>query len=82
MERTLDQEARDMAHDAIARSKAHEEVCTERWLHQAESMGRVEKIIGEIKLAVDDKVGKLSAGLIAGLTGIVGYLAARAFPIH
>ncbi len=73
----LDQEARDLAADALAKSKAHEDLCTERWLHQAATMARVEKTIGEIKTAVDDKIGKLPAGLIAGLTGLVGFLAAR-----
>lgn len=78
----LDQEARDLANDALARSKAHEELCSERWTHQSDTMARVEKIIGEIKTAVDDRIGKLPAGIIAGLTGLVGYLSARAFPIH
>ena len=78
----LDQEARDLANDAIARSEAHENLCTERWEHQKEAMARVETALGQVKACVEDKIGRLPAGLIAGLTGICGYLAARAFPLH
>jgi len=81
-ETAVDQEARDIANDARSRSDAHELLCTERWNAQGATMIRVEKNIEEIKDAVNDRIGKLPAGLIAGLTGLAGYLAARAFPVH
>lgn len=77
-----DQTARDDANEALGRIDSHEKLCTERWQSQREAMVRVEKTMGEIKTCVDDKIGKLPAGIIAALTGVCGYLAARAFPIH
>lgn len=77
-----DQMARDAANEAIGRIDSHEKLCTERWTSQREAMARVEKAMAEIKICVDDKIGKLPAGIIAALSGLCGYLAARAFPIH
>lgn len=77
-----DQIARDDAKDANNRIESHEKFCTERWKHQSEGMVRLENAIGGIQKAVDDRIGKLPAGIIAALTGVCGYLAARAFPIH
>ena len=78
----MDQDARDMAHDAVARIKSHEELCTERWNQARAATGRVEVALAVLQKAMDDRIGKMPAALIAGLTGMVGWLAARAFPLH
>lgn len=78
----LDQEARDRANDAIARSEAHERLCTERWDTQARAMARIEKTMEAVETAITDKIGRLPAGIIAALFGLVGFLGARAWPTH
>lgn len=78
----MDQDARDLARDATARIKSHEELCTERWNQSRESGARVEIALAVLQKAMDEKIGKMPATLIAGLTGLVGWLAARAFPFH
>lgn len=78
----MDQEARDTATAAMARLEAHEELCTERWNTQALAMARIEATMKEVNDALQDKIGKAPAGLIAFLTAIIGFLAARVFPVH
>lgn len=63
-------------------ARAHEEVCTERWRSQGEAMIRIEHTMEAVNAAISDKIGKLPSGIIAALSGLCGYLAARAFPIH
>ncbi len=45
-------------------------------------MIRLETAVGELKKSVDDKIGRLPAGIIAALMGIVGFLGRGAFPMH
>ena len=73
----LDQNARDLAEEALSLSRAHEALCNERWNNQNATMVRVEKTMAEVKVAFEDKIGRLPAGVIAGLTGLCGFLAAR-----
>lgn len=78
----MDQEARDIAHAAAARVESHEELCTERWGQARAASGRVEVALEGLKKNMEDRIGKVPATIIAALTGIIGFLAARAFPIH
>jgi hypothetical protein len=78
----VDQEARDMAKDAISHGESHERLCTERWDQQKLSMALVQKTLGEIKDSMNATIGRFPASIIAGLAGLVGWLAARAFPLH
>lgn len=82
MRNVVDQDARDAAFDAIAKAKAHEELCEERWKNQAAALARVEGMVTLINAAMADKIGKLPAGIIAALTGTVGFLAHMAFSTH
>ena len=74
-----DQEARDLAHKALGRMDSHEAVCTERWNQQRLALGILQKSFDAM---AKNTLGRVPAGLIACLTGLVGWLAARAFPIH
>ncbi|MEI9995078.1 MAG: hypothetical protein WDM91_10820 [Rhizomicrobium sp.] len=89
----IDQEARDLAKQAMARGEAHEDVCTERWTQSRDGQARVEGAVAALQNAMDerikalekamnDRIGKMPASVIAALTGLVGFLAARAFPVH
>lgn len=78
----LDQDARDLAHTAIAKVKSHEELCTERWNQARAATVRVELALAILQRGMDEKIGKTPAAIIAGLTGLVGWLASRAFPLH
>jgi hypothetical protein len=75
----LDQEARDIGHKAIGRIDTHEVLCTERWNQQRIAVAVMQKTLDTM---AKNTLGRVPAGLIAGLTGMVGWLAARAFPIH
>ena len=79
---TMDQEARDRADHALAVASSHEILCNERWQQQALAMQRVEDAVKAVTAALNDKIGQLPAGIIATLSGLVGYLGARAFPFH
>lgn len=78
----MDQEARDIAHAAAARVESHEELCTERWSQARAASLRVEVALSAMQKSMEDRIGKVPATIIAGMAGIIGYLAARAFPIH
>lgn len=78
----IDQEARDLAAQALARETAHEVLCTERWNQQSNAMARVEVAVKDVKDKVDKQIGKVPAGVMMAMTGIIGFLAARAFPTH
>ena len=78
----IDQDARDSAGAAMSKITGHELLCTERWNQQREAMSRVEVALKEVGVKVDKQMGKIPAGVIAALTGLVGFLAARAFPLH
>lgn len=78
----MDQEARDIAHAAAAAVKSHEELCTERWGQARAASVRVEVALEGLKKNMEDRVGKGPATIIASLTAIIGFLAARAFPVH
>ena len=41
----IDQGARDMAKDAIARISAHEDVCAQRWQSAMTTMGEIKRIM-------------------------------------
>ena len=65
---TVDQEARDLARQAIARIEGHEDVCGVRWKGAMDQMA-------EVKRAVWAGFGLT----IASLIGLVGWLANKAF---
>jgi hypothetical protein len=71
----VDQEARDAVLKVGARMDSHEVLCTERW-------GQLRAAVAEVKAKVDKSIGYIPAALIAALTGICGFLADRAFPLH
>lgn len=77
-----DQLARDEAAKNEARQDKHEAVCTERWQQSKEGLARVELVLGTVQKAMNDRIGKIPASIIAAMTGIIGFLAARAWPIH
>ncbi len=74
---TMDQDARDLGHKAVARIDAHEILCTERWLQQRVAVAALQ---GSFDIMSSNMLGRIPAGIIAILTGLVGWLAARAFP--
>ena len=78
----MDQEARDLATEAKNQIKAHEDVCALAWANNNKTLERMEQAIAKLQDAMDDRIGKIPASIIAALTGLVGFLAARAFPIH
>lgn len=78
----MDQDARDLANKALAKIEAHEGVNEQRYNQTKDSLARVEVLIESMKRTFDNMVGRVPAGIIAGLTGLVGWLAARAFPLH
>lgn len=65
---TVDQEARDMAAQANAAVKAHEDVCAVRWAAAIQSMREVKTMLW---------VG--FGGVFTSLIGLVGWLANKAF---
>jgi hypothetical protein len=76
---TLDQEARDSAHRALGKLDTHETLCTERWNQQRVSIVEMQKSLDAMNKRM---VGNIPASIIAILMGAVGFLAARAFPLH
>ena len=76
-----DQEARDLANRALSRVQSHEVLCTERWGQQRDTMARVEHTLADIQIGISRRIGMVPAGTIAGLVGLCGWLAARAFPL-
>ena len=78
----VDQEARDIARDALAKLSSHETLCTERWNQQRQALENLVSTVSGLQRSLDRTIPKLPAAVIAGLTGLVGYLADRAFPIH
>lgn len=80
--RDMDQEARDLGNSAIARVESHEELCTERWSQARAASVRVELALSTMQKAMEDRIGKIPATIIASMAAVIGYLAARAFPIH
>lgn len=77
---TMDQIARDLAQAAKTKAETHEVLCTERWEQQRTAMVLVQHTIDSIKKSLDTSIGKLPAGIIGVLMGLVGWFAARAFP--
>lgn len=75
----MDQDARDLAHKALSRINTHETLCTERWNQQRVALAMVQKTLDVMSRTA---LGRIPAGIIATLTAIVGWLAARAFPLH
>ncbi len=82
MTEATDQLARDLAQAAKTKAETHEILCTERWEQQRTAMVLVQHTIDGIKKNLDTSIGKIPAGIITGLTGVVGWLIARAFPTH
>lgn len=72
----LDQEARDDAARALSRMDAHEVLCTERWNQGRIATAMLQKSVDGL---VANSLDRLPAGIIAGLTALVGFLAERAF---
>lgn len=81
-EMTTDQEARDLARDALNRTASHERLCTERWDQQRQAMERIEAVVSEIRSTVNKRIGAVPATIISVLTALAGFLAAHAFPTH
>ena len=78
----LDQDARDAAAKVGAHLDSHETLCTERWLQQRAAVLELKACVDAITKKLDNSMGRVPVGVIAGLTGLVGWLAARAFPVH
>lgn len=76
---TLDQDARDLAHKAMGKIETHETLCTERWNQSRVALGVLQSTLDTM---ARNTLGRVPASIIAALTGLVGWLAARAFPIH
>lgn len=75
MAEQMDQEARDEAKHALARMDSHEQLCTERWRQSRESSDRMEKTLGDIRTAVNKRIGQVPATIISLMTGTIGLLA-------
>jgi hypothetical protein len=78
----VDQEARDIGKDASSRIKSHEVLCAERWNQARDAMQDLSKTIDELRKQINSYVPPLPGAAIAGLMGMCGWLAARAFPMH
>jgi hypothetical protein len=76
----IDQVARDSAETANARIASHEKLCDERWKNQALGMMRLEQAARDVKVAVDRKIDKVPAAIIALLTSALGFLVAKVVP--
>ncbi len=74
-----DHEAREGVAKALARMDTHETLCTERWNQQRLAVGAVQTTLDAME---KNMLGRFPAAAIACLTGLVGFLGARAFPIH
>jgi len=74
-----DQDARDLAHKALGRMDAHDVLCTERWNQQRKAMEMLQRSLDQMSR---NMLGRIPAGIIAVLSGLVGWLSQRAFPIH
>lgn len=61
---TVDQEARDMARDAMAVINGHEKICAERWESARKAMADIKSILA---------YG--TAGLISAMAALIGWLA-------
>lgn len=70
----MDQDARDDATRANMRMDSHEQLCTERWTQSRASSERIELSLGEIRTAVNKRIGQVPATIISLLTCIVGLL--------
>ena len=75
----LDQTARDLAQRAFSRIDTHEVLCTERWNQSRIAIATLQASLDSMS---KNMLGRIPAGIIACLTGLVGWLAARAFPLH
>lgn len=73
----VDQEARDLAREAMAHIVAHEQVCAERWRQSNASSTRVELALEGVRKAISNRIGLTPVSVISGLMAIVGFLAAR-----
>jgi hypothetical protein len=81
MNGVCDQEARDLAREALSRMNAHEKVCTERWttsratqVEVKAGVARVEAALTGVKDAVSKRLGIAPAGIIALLMGVIGFM--------
>ena len=79
-EHFCDQVARDAATEARAMIRSHEAVCTERWKQSSQASSRVENALAEIQAGINKRIGLMPASVISLLIGVIGFLAARAFP--
>lgn len=82
----LDQDARDAARDALGKISSHETLCTERWAQQRAALETLGESVRHLQKSLDKianlYIPPLPGALIAGLMGLSGWLAARAFPLH
>ncbi len=74
-----DHDAREAVQKVGGRLDTHETLCTERWNQQRLALAGVQKALEDINRST---LGRLPASIIAVLTGLVGWLSARAFPMH
>ena len=75
----LDQDARDLAQKAMGKIETHETLCTERWNQSRIALGVLQSTLDTM---ARNTLGRIPAGIIAALMGAVGWLSARAFPLH
>jgi len=78
----MDQDARDDAAAAMRKITSHEEVCEMVRNQNTAMFTRIEATLALLQKAMDDRIGKIPASIIAVMAGIIGYLADRAFPFH
>lgn len=72
---TVDQEARDMAAQALAKISGHEDVCAVRW---AAAMATMQEVKDTLKSRASFETWAMRSALLI-LLGIVGWLANKAF---
>lgn len=73
----IDQEARDLARDAMARIVTHEQVSVVQWKQSADASARVEQALGDVKKAISNRIGITPVSVISALMALCGFLAAR-----
>ena len=78
----MDQEARDEAKAVTADLKAHKDVCAILAKQNADALSRLEAAISALQKKMDDRIGKIPAGIIAVMGTVIGFLAARVWPAH
>ena len=74
----VDYVARSNAERAATRMDAHEVLCTERWNTAKDVWQRVEKSVNGLY----SRIWAVAFVVFSSMLGLIGFLAARAFPPH